>query len=40
MECNFFGTEFQMFDSGYEHNKTKMMEYYKKQLASITYSQV
>jgi protease II len=39
MESNFFGTEFQMYDSGEEHTRTKMMEHYKKQLASVRYSQ-
>lgn len=40
MESNFFGTEFEMYDSGEEYSKTKMMENYKKQLTYIEYSQV
>ena len=40
METNFFGTEFQLYDSGHDHTSTKMMESYKKQLASIRYSQI
>jgi hypothetical protein len=38
MESNFSGTDFNVYDSGEEFNKTKMMENYKKQLAYASYS--
>ena len=40
MDSNLFGSSFLLFDSGEDNSNTKFMENYKKQLASINYSQV